>query len=104
EGTRGGVVGDVDVRPAVVVEIGCEHAQAVRTARTENAGGLGNVGEGAVPVVMVEDILASLQTGRPAGDHHALVEAWTRLRNWSRGQIHVDVIGDEEIEFAVAVV
>src|SRR5438034_5047819 len=53
---------------------------------------------------MKEDVLAAVQTRRPAGDHYAFIKTRSRLRNWSRSQIKIDVVGDEEIEFAVTIV
>ena len=53
---------------------------------------------------MIEDVLSALQSRRPASNHHALVEARARIRHGSGRQIHVDVVGDEEIEAAVAIV
>src|SRR5438034_10454586 len=53
---------------------------------------------------MKEDVLAAVQTRRPAGDHYAFIKTRSRLRNWSRSQIKIDVVGDEQIEFAVAIV
>src|SRR5437667_6011710 len=53
---------------------------------------------------MKEDVLAAVQTRRPAGDHYAFIKTQSRLRNWSRSQIKIDVVGDEQIEFAVAIV
>src|SRR5581483_5931573 len=76
----GGVVGDVDVGPAVIVEIGCQHAEAVSPRRFQNAGLLGNITEHAGAVVVVEDVLAAGQAGRPASHHEAFVKAGDRLR------------------------
>src|SRR5690348_6687878 len=53
---------------------------------------------------MKEDVLAAVKAGRPAGDHHALIKTWTRFGNGGRSQIKIDIVGDEEIKFAVAIV
>src|SRR5437667_10272577 len=53
---------------------------------------------------MKEDVLAAVQTRRPAGDHYALIKTRSRLRNRSRRQVEIDVVRDEQIEFAVAIV
>ncbi len=53
---------------------------------------------------MIENVLAALQSGRSARDHHAFVEARTGFRHRRSRQIHIDVVGDEQIEVAVAVV
>src|SRR5437870_11599646 len=53
---------------------------------------------------MKEDVLAAVQTRRPTGDHYTFIKTRSRLRNRSSGQVEIDVVGDEEIEFAVALV
>src|SRR2546425_10566760 len=98
------VVGDVDVGPAVVVEIGGENAEAEGAVGLQNTRGFGDIGEGAIAVVVIEDIFAARQAGRAAGDHDAFVEAGAGFGNGRRGEVEVNVIGDEEIEAAVAVV
>ena len=65
---------------------------------------LGNVGERSISVVVIQNILAALQSRRPAGDHHAFVEARTGFGHGRRGQIEIDVVGDEQIELPVAIV
>ena len=53
---------------------------------------------------MIQNVGVPSQTRRSAGDHDALVEA--RSRFWDRGgsQIETDVVGDEQVEMAVAVI
>src|SRR5437762_14219510 len=51
---------------------------------------------------MKEDVLAAVQTRRPTGDHYTFIKTRSRLRNRSSSQIEIDIVGDEEIEFAVA--
>ena len=63
-----------------------------------------NVGERAVAVVVEQDVLAALQPGRAAGHHQSLVQARARFRHGRGLRIEVDVVGDEQIEVAVAVV
>ena len=104
EGGGGGVVGDVDVGPAVVVEVGGADAEAVGADGGPHAGLLADVGEGAVAVVVVEDVLAAGKAGRAAGDEHALVGAGAVFGEGRGLEVEVDVVGDEEVEVAVAVV
>src|SRR5260370_31705532 len=59
ERAGGGIVGDVNVRPAVVVEIGGEHAEAVGAVGFEDAGFFADVGEGAVAVVVIQNIFSA---------------------------------------------
>ena len=67
-------------------------------------GRLGNVGEGSIAVVVIQNVLAALQSRRPARDHHAFVEARTGFGHGRGRQIEIDVVGDEQIEVAVAIV
>ena len=53
---------------------------------------------------MKQNIFSAEKARRAAGDHHAFIETWTGFGNGRRRQIHINVIGDEKIEFAVAVV
>ena len=105
EQAGGLVAGDIDVGPAVVIEIGDDHAQAVAAAGRQNAGLFGDVGERAVAVVVVERVVRRGQSARAADDHHALpfaILAAAGLRGLI--QIEVHVVGDENIEVAVAIV
>ena len=69
----GGIVGDVNIGPAVVVEIGGQNAEAVGAVGAKDSRGFGNVGERAIAVVVIQNVLAALQAGRPACHHHAFV-------------------------------
>src|SRR5437660_1165721 len=64
KGAGGGVIGDVNVGPAVVVEIGGEDAEAVGAVGVEDASFFGDVGETAVAIVVIEDVLAAVEAGR----------------------------------------
>src|SRR5229473_2372588 len=100
----GGVVGNVNVRPAIVVEISGEHAEAESAVSLEDAGFFADVGEGSVAVVVIENVLAAVESRRAAGDHDAFVEAGTGFGNRRGLQVEIDVVGDEKIEVAVAIV
>ena len=65
---------------------------------------LADIGEGSVAVVVIENVLSARQARRPAGDQDSLVSAGAILGQGRGLQIEVDVVGDEEIEMAVAVV
>ena len=71
ERAGGGIVGHVDIGPAVVVEVGDEHAQAVGAGGLQNAGFLGDIGERAVAVVVEENIFAAIQS--PGGPHATII-------------------------------
>ena len=60
--------------------------------------------ERAVAAIVVEHVLAARQSRRTARHLQALVAAQAGLRRRRRRQIEIDVVGDEEIEPAVAVV
>src|SRR5262249_5903964 len=91
----GGIVGDVDVRPAVIVEISREYTETISAVGLEDAGRFGNVCERTVTVVVIEDVFSADETGRTAGNRYAFVEARARFGNGCGGQVHVDVVGDE---------
>ncbi len=118
--TRRAVAGDVDVRPAVVVEIRRRRSHAVRArrppvaadkhhrggpARTGDARRFRDVGKCAVAAVAIEGVGAAGKSQRPAGDRDVVVAAVRRLtrpRRLRRVEIHI--AGHEQIEMAVTVV
>jgi len=53
---------------------------------------------------VIENIFSAEQAGRAAGDHDAFVKAGAGFGDGRGFQVEVDVIGDEEIEMAVAIV
>ena len=53
---------------------------------------------------MIEDVGVAVEPGRAAGDHYGFVEARTALGHGRGLEVEVDVIGDEEIELAIAIV
>src|SRR5262249_52767106 len=73
ERARGGIVGDVDVRPAIVIEVRGEDTKAVGTVGLEDAGGIGDVGKGAVAIVAIEDVFSTKKAWRAAGDHYTFI-------------------------------
>ena len=77
---------------------------AIGADGVQHAGLFADVGEGAVAVVVVEDVLAAFEAGRSAGDLDALVGAARGFRQRGGLDVEVDVVGDEEIEVAVLVV
>ena len=64
----------------------------------------GDVLERAVALVAIERVLATRKARRPAGHRHAFVSAQPRVGCGRGGEIEVDVVGDEQVETAVAVV
>jgi len=81
ERARGGVVSDVNVRPAIVVEIGGEDTETERAIGFEDAGFFADVGERAVAVIVIENVFSAVEPGRAAGNHHTFVEAGAGFGN-----------------------
>src|SRR5205814_8578082 len=55
-----GIVGDVNIRPAIIVEIGCQHSQSESSVCLENPRALGNIRESSITIVVIEDVLSTL--------------------------------------------
>ena len=120
EQARSAVARDVDVRPAVVVEIGRRRAHPVgsgrppvgadedhrgRSTRLRNPRRFRHVGEGPVAAVAIEAIGAAGIAERPARDGDVVVAAVGRLTGPRRLlRIEVHVTGDEQIQQPVTVV
>src|SRR5262249_42286441 len=104
KGAGGGVVGDVDVGPAVVVEISGQDPKTVGAVGVEDGGFFGDVAEGAVAIVVIEDVFSTFEARGATGDHDPLIEARAGFGNRCGGQVQVDVVGDEKVEVAVAIV
>ena len=100
-----GIDGDIDIRPAIVVEVIGDGSDGIARAGLENAGLLRNVGEGPIAIVVIEDVGVRRKTARAAHDGYALPLAVVRcIGGWNFVGIELDVVADEEIEKAVAVV
>ena len=99
------VASHIDVRPAIVVEIGSHNAQSISPARFENARLLGDVGKGAVPIVVEQGVPAFRQTAGTAHHRQPLPDAIGIGAGSRRGaQVQIHVVGNEEVHVAVAVV
>ena len=95
----------VDIRPAVVIEIGDDHAKAITAAGREDAGLRRDVGKRAVAVVVIERIVGHGQPLRAAYDHDSFPLAVLAASGlWCLTQIEVDIVRDEDIQVAVAIV
>src|SRR5437762_712614 len=95
----GAVIGDVDVGPAIVVEVGANDAEARAESRADS-GGFGDVLEGAVTAIVEQTPGNGLvHFGRAivalAGGGEALLVAL---------DCEIEIVGDEKVEAAVAVV
>ena len=96
----GGIAGHVDVRPAVVIKIGCGHGESIGAARVDT-GSFADVGEAAVAVVVKQPAAARGKSARAAdhGDSFPIA-AGGHFRAW----VEVDVGAEEKIQMAVAII
>src|SRR5205814_7920669 len=97
------VDGDVNVGPAVVVEIVGDGGDGIAAARLEDAGFFRDVGERAVAVVAIENVVVAGDAARAAHDGNAFPVAEGRTVGIGilRG-VELDVMADKEIEMDVA--
>jgi hypothetical protein len=103
EEARSGIAGDVDIGPAVIIKIGRDGSKPVTSRRFGYARGYRYVSECAVSVIVIKRVAAVGQTTRPAEDAFVVAgRAFTRARDGLR--VEGDVIRDEQIELAVAIV
>src|SRR6202162_2768339 len=98
------VISHVNIRPTVIIKIGSEHAQSISPVRAKDSSGLGNVGKRAVATVVVKNIFPALQPRRSARYQHTFIKARPRFRHGRCGQVQVDVIANEKVEPAIAIV
>ena len=99
------VAGYVDIGPAIVIEIGRHGPQSIPAAGVEDARFLRDIGKSAVAVVVVERVMGRGQSLRAAHNWRAFPEAGRHLAGfWRPAQIQIDIIGDEDVQLAVAVV
>ena len=96
---------DVQIDPAVLVEVGRHHRHRKPVAHARDAGRLGHIGEASIAQVAIQQVGVGRQTLGAAVDRDALpqtVHALARLGG--RREIEGQVVRHEEIEVAVAVV
>src|SRR4051794_32217271 len=102
---RGGVAGDVDVGPAVFVVIESGDGETVVTVGSLDTRGFADVFELSVTEIAEERVWG---VGEPAGTAHDCDPLPHASRTCARlrggGEVEVNVIGDEDIELAIAVV
>jgi hypothetical protein len=103
---RGGrrVVGNINVRPAVAIQIGGRDAQAVSAYSGPHAGLLAHIDKGAVALVVIENVLAAGQVPAVRRQPECPCKCRDHPRAGRGLQIEVDIVGDEQIEMAVAIV
>src|SRR5215472_5796905 len=100
-----GIDGDINVGPPVVVKIIGHSSDRVARPRLENARFLGNVREGAVPVVVVKHVRAAGQPARATHYGQPLPLAVARLAGSGYFlEVDLNVMAHKQIEVAVAIV
>src|SRR5882724_1684748 len=104
EGGGGRIVGYVDVGPAIVVEIGGQHAEAVSAGRFQYAGFRRNIREGSIAVIVEQNIFAAIETRWATRDFQSFIETRAAFRRRDGLDVEIDVVGDEQVEMAVTVV
>src|SRR4030095_6282397 len=104
QATRG-VRCDVDILPAVCVQVGGKHTERVGLPRLPDAGGAADVGECPVAVVVVKKVGGKRKSER-AADHRQAQPGACRIGpgQWGPLEIKVEVVGDQQVEQAVTVV
>ena len=100
-----GIDGDVNIRPAVVIEIVRDRGDGIARAGFQDAGFLRDIGESSVAVVVIENVGVAGETARAAHDRNSfpLAKRLARGRRSFCG-IELDVVADEKIQMAVAIV
>ena len=103
--TESRVAGQENVGPTVLVHVERDRGEAVRTGEGADAGFFGDIGEGAVAVVAEKILLQRRHAHGATVDGQALVIAVGNLHRRLRAmdQVDVEVIGDEQVEQAVAI-
>ena len=105
EQTGRGVAGNVNVGPAVVVEIAGKRGEAVVGVGLRHSGCFADVGESAIAVVVIELAVRPLQAARTAHHRHPFPQASRAAARLGRVlRIEINVVRNEEVEAAVAVV
>src|SRR5450755_2178392 len=102
---RSGITSDENVRPTIFVEVCCNYGHSIAFAGSGNARLLGHICERSIPVVVVKDVLAGRQPAGATVHRDALPVAGGVLAGHrSVLQIEADVVRDEQIEMAVAII
>src|SRR5882762_8313373 len=100
-----GIVGDVNIRAAGIIEIRPDNAHAVVTIGVAYACGFRNIGESSVAIIVEQSVTRAFEAARPA--LHVDAAVFAVGRGAEAGQIvemEIDVVGNHEIEKTVAIV
>src|SRR5689334_3993702 len=101
-----GIVSNIEVRPAIVVDVSPDHTHSVIMMAVINASLLGNILEGAVAAIVKEEVAFALHAPRSTLHLHPakLAELFVAAQFWQFAHIHVHVTGDEKIDVTIAVI
>jgi len=100
-----GIASDVDIRPAILVEIGGDHGHAVALGKSGDAGLLADVSEAAITIVAIQGMMTGGKAARATLDRHAAeIAIGAGARNGGVFEGEADVIGDEQVKMAIAIV
>src|SRR5882762_8670549 len=100
-----GIVGDVNIRAAGIIEIRPDNAHAVVTIGVAYACGFRNIGESSVAIIVEQSVTRAFEAARPA--LHVDAAVFAVGRGAEAGQIvemEIDVVGNHEVEKTVAIV
>ena len=59
EKTWSGITSNIDIRPSILIEIGCDYRHPIFLTRAANPGLLGNIGESAIAIVLIQHMASS---------------------------------------------
>src|SRR2546427_6382708 len=100
-----GVASEIDIRPPVIVVIGCHGRHGVTSFYAAHSGGLRHVRESAVPIVAIQLVAGGSEPTRAAIYRHIHVPAKS-TRAWlgNSCRVEIEIARDEEVEVTVAIV
>ena len=61
QGIAHAVIGDIDIHVAIQIEVGCNHSEGIPGEFEVDAALTGDIGEGAIAVIAVENVLGRCQ-------------------------------------------
>src|SRR5208282_3879090 len=105
EDARLRIDGDINIRPAIVVEVVGNGRDGIARAGLQDTGLFGGIGESSISVVVIKEVGVSRKTARAAHGGNAFPLANGRLGGRrSFFGIEFYVVADEKIEVTIAVV
>src|SRR6266849_5088651 len=103
--TWGTIAGYINIWPAIIVKVEGGNAEGIVSTGLVDMSLGGNIHEGPVTAILIQNILRARQTTWSAHHRHALPNARTSLaRGWSSGQIESHIICHHQVEATVTIV